>query len=124
MNSQSIDSDAEIEDRIVMQIIVDAYGEEEHAMGWYYYLQDNVTFPFKAKCSHIKATSPLSLGESVEVIGMAKEDDCLHDMFVMVKWNGKNLAVPLSQLENLNVDSDTQQALDDWQYWIAQGYQF
>ncbi len=30
--------DKEREERITMEIIVDAYGPEEQAMGWYYYL--------------------------------------------------------------------------------------
>jgi len=29
------------EERIIMEIIVDAYDEEERAMGWYYYLEDH-----------------------------------------------------------------------------------
>ena len=28
------------EKRITMEIIVDAYGPEEQAMGWYYYLEE------------------------------------------------------------------------------------
>ena len=34
------------ERRIVDEIIVDAYGPEEQAMGWYYYLDDQLNFPF------------------------------------------------------------------------------
>jgi len=30
---------------------------------------------------------------------MASEDDCRHEMFVNVNWNGRTLAVPLSQLK-------------------------
>jgi hypothetical protein len=119
---QPIDFKAEIEDRIEMEIVVDAYHEEERAMGWYYYLQENLAFPFKAKCTHTKATSPLSLGEAVDVIDMAKEADCLYDMLVKIKWKDRSLAVPLSQLEAIN--SENNQPLEDWHYWLAQGYQF
>ncbi|HEX6291310.1 MAG TPA: calcium-binding protein [Herpetosiphonaceae bacterium] len=38
------------EERIAMDIIVDAYGPEEQAMGWYYYLEENLQFPFAATC--------------------------------------------------------------------------
>ena len=38
------------EERIHEEIIVDAYGPEEQAMGWYYYLEDKIRFPFQAKC--------------------------------------------------------------------------
>ncbi len=37
------------EHRIDYEIVVDAYTEDEIAMGWYYYLQDKITFPFLAK---------------------------------------------------------------------------
>jgi hypothetical protein len=30
--------DAEREERITMEVVVDAYGPEERALGWYYYL--------------------------------------------------------------------------------------
>ena len=48
MNRQ--DKDEEREERIHMEIIVDAYGPEEQAMGWYYYLADNMQFPFSDRC--------------------------------------------------------------------------
>jgi hypothetical protein len=38
---------------------VDAYGPEEQAMGWYYYLENKIHFPFQAKCIASKVTSPL-----------------------------------------------------------------
>src|SRR6266852_2110471 len=38
------------EGRIHNEAIVDAYGPEEQAFGWYYYLNDRIRFPFQAKC--------------------------------------------------------------------------
>jgi hypothetical protein len=38
------------ENRIREEIIVDAYGPEEQAVGWYYYLEDKIHFPFHAQC--------------------------------------------------------------------------
>jgi hypothetical protein len=40
----------EREHRITMEVIVDAYGPEEQAMGWCYYLKDTIEFPFSAVC--------------------------------------------------------------------------
>jgi hypothetical protein len=42
--------DEKREHRITMEIVVDAYGPEEQAMGWYYYLDDRMQFPFEAVC--------------------------------------------------------------------------
>jgi len=55
------------EDRIRDEVIVDANGPEEQAMGWYYYLEDKLRFPFQAKCIVSKVVSPLRKGETVEV---------------------------------------------------------
>ncbi len=112
------------EERITMEIVVDAYGPEEQAMGWYYYLKDNLSFPFKAKCSETLAVSPLAVGEKVEVIGMPPERECQHEMFVTVRWQERDLAVPLSQLQALKPDAETKEAMADWRYWVARGYEF
>src|SRR5438094_10503568 len=47
------------ESRIIDEIVVDAYGEQERAMGWYYYAADKITFPFKACYATKRASSPL-----------------------------------------------------------------
>ena len=86
------------ENRIHEEAIVDAYGPEEQAMSWYYYLEDKLSFPFQAKCTASKITSPLRKGETVEVLRMAPDDACATDMLVLVRWQGRKLAVPLAQL--------------------------
>ena len=49
-------------------------------------------------------------GETVEVVGMAPEDECEQEMFVEIDWDGDTLAVPLIQLEAPQADAQTQQA--------------
>jgi len=120
----SINEDKEREERIYNEIIVDAYDESERAMGWFYYLQDTMRFPFKATCIEKKAISPLRKGEIVEVIGLASEEDCEHDMFVTVSWENRDLAVPLAQLVPVKTDNETRNAVEDWHYWIKRGYEF
>jgi Calcium binding len=112
------------EERIHEEIIVDAYGPEEQAMGWYYYLEDKIHFPFKAKCIASKVISPLQRGESVEVTGLPPEDTCSSDMLVQIRWQGRTMTVPLSQLTAINSDEQTREAISDWHYWLAQGYCF
>ena len=112
------------ESRIHEEIIVDAYGPEEQAMSWYYYLGDKLRFPFHAQCIASVPTSPLRKGNMVEIRKMAPEDSCATDMLVMTRWSNRNLAVPLAQLKPIGVDESTRQAIEDWHYWIAQGYCF
>ena len=107
-----------------MEAVVDAYGPEERAMGWYYYLNDKISFPFSAECVAVDRRSPLGLKERVTVMRMAGEDICEHDMYVDVSWGGKVLAVPLAQLTPLDSDEESLEAANDWHYWVKQGYLF
>jgi hypothetical protein len=108
-----------------MEIIVDAYGPEEQAMGWYSYLEEKLEFPFTAICIAERAISPLRKGDEVEVLEMAPEAECRHEMFVGMRWEHSPLAVPLSQLKPIaETDKDTKEAVADWHYWVAQGYEF
>ena len=54
---------------------------------------------------------------------MAPVEECDHEMFVMVKWRSRTLGVPLMQLDGIDVDENTQQAMEDWQYWVDQEYE-
>jgi hypothetical protein len=112
------------EQRIHDEAVVDAYGPDEQAMGWYYYLENKIRFPFHAKCTGVNPTSPVRKGEAVEVRRLASEDICTSDMLVLIRWQGRNMAVPLSQLDALDPDESTNEAIGDWHYWVSQGYLF
>lgn len=116
----------EREDRIHMEIVVDANGPEEVAMGWYYYLDGVMSFPFTATCNAERATSPLKKGDEVEILALADADDCEHEIFVMARWGvKKQLAIPLAQLKPASdADEATVQAVEDWHYWVNQGYEY
>jgi Calcium binding len=115
--------DAEREERIMMEVVVDAYDSEERAMGWFYYLQDKIQFPFQAKCLAKRRSSPLAVGKTVKVVTMS-ESECDHEIFVDIEWEEDVLAVLLVQLQPINADDDTEEAVADWHYWMAQGREF
>jgi len=112
------------ERRIAMEAVVDAYDEAERAMGWYYYLEGRLKAPFRARCKAKRPVSPLRVGEEVKVLGMAPEKECGSEMCVWVRWSGRRLAVPLSQLQSLSKDPGTKEAVRDWNYWVTRGYHF
>jgi hypothetical protein len=104
------------EDRIHNEAIADANGPEEQVMGWYYYLEDKIRFPFQAKCIAAKVVSPLRKGETAEVQGMAPEDACSFEMLVLIRWHDRTMAVPLSQLVAVDPDQSSAEAIGDWHY--------
>ena len=114
---------SERENRIAMEIIVDAHDSEEQAMGWYYYLEEKLHFPFTARCIAERPISPLRKDDEVEIVSMAPEEECQHEMFVEMRWERRTLAIPLSQLKpTAEADKDTREAIEDWHYWVDRGY--
>jgi hypothetical protein len=125
MKAKGTRRDEQREERISMEIIVDAYGPVEQAMGWYYYLENHLRFPFMATCIKKRAISPLQVMNEVDVIGLPSEDECEKEMFVKIRWDKDGLAVPLSQLKPTgNTDAQTRETIEDWHYWVNMGYQF
>ena len=71
-----VERDPEREDRIEMEAIVDCYGPEEQAMGWYYYIADTLVTPLTTTCIRKRRISPLKEGQTVTVTGMAPAEEC------------------------------------------------
>ncbi|CCD37260.1 unnamed protein product [Candidatus Paraburkholderia kirkii UZHbot1] len=93
---------AEREHRIDMEVVVDAYTAEERALSWYYYLEEQLSFPCEANVRKAMASLPLPTGEPVSVIGLAHEDRCRIGIFVWVRWGQRDAVVPLAQIVSLN----------------------
>lgn len=56
-------------------------------MGWHYYLQDTIQFPFAATCIERASTSPLREGQVLQIVSMADEDDCCTEMRVNIEYD-------------------------------------
>jgi hypothetical protein len=116
-----VGTDEARENRIVMEIVVDAYGEEEQFLGWYYYLEGKLNFPFRALLIENNRAP-----KEIEIVEIAPEEDCIesHDMLVGVQDDGDVQYVRLAKIQAPEADDLTQEAIADWHYWIAMGYQF
>ena len=110
------------QDRIEDEIIVDCYDEYEQMTGWYCYLDDNLRFPFTAKSQSSKSKK-LAKAKSFTVVEMADQDDCERDMLVMVALDEDNIEdqipVALANLEVIEADEATREAIADWHYWVG-----
>lgn len=121
----TVEKDESREERIDMEILVDAYNEEEQVMGWYYYLEGKLNFPFKAKWLN---KGNVLKSQEVEVLQMSPEEECHKEMRVeaLYKEDGAEdrFSVSLYDIEAVDADDDTQEAIDDWHYWVDMGYEF
>jgi len=113
-----------IEDRILMDVVVDSHDKEERAMGWFYYIAEGLELPFQAKCIAKKSMSPLKVGQEVTVIDIASAGDCESKIFVKIKYDDDILSVSLEQLEILDDKPDSKRIIADWHYWIGRGYEY
>ncbi|MBP0006433.1 MAG: calcium-binding protein [Cyanobacteria bacterium SBC] len=124
-----VDRQNERENRIEDEILVDAYTEEEQALGWYYYLKDGLHFPFSARWVTQETRENPQKWERVDVIGMPDEEECMGDMYVEIRYGDGDLAdgfsVPISDIECLEEDENEKrrQCIEDWHYWIDMGYE-
>lgn len=108
-----------------MEIVVDCYNDSERYSGWMCHLEDKLKFPFRARCVAPRKLSPLKAGEEVEVLGMLDEDwDEPSEILVKARWQGRELGLPLAQLEGIEVGAETAEVIADWHYWCARGYHF
>lgn len=118
-------ADAERDQRITHDILVDAYTFEEQMSGWYYYLEDKIEFPFIAQWDD----------HMVTVMQMANEEECERDIFVEILYseaveleeeeeesNGEDVfSVRLVDVEPVDGDEDSVEAIADWKYWQQWG---
>ena len=115
----------EREERIAMEIIVDTYDSQECAMGWYCYLEDNLAFPFKAHLA--EPNLPLEKCAVATVIGMDSQSDCLGGMFVECEDDELAFSYELENIYPIDKTAalaKTNEAIEDWRYWIGRGYRF
>ena len=93
-------------------------------MGWYYYIEGQLVFPFQAKTRSKRGPSILRPGEVVSVVGMADEEECEREIFVTVETAQHCFDAPLEQLEPINADEATSTAVATWHYWRDRGYSY
>ena len=74
--------------------------------------------PFEARCIEEQDVSPLEEGETVRVVGKPSSEPSLRQQFVTIEWMGREVGVPLSQLEPVDASDATDQAVSDWHYWL------
>jgi hypothetical protein len=124
MSARRVSEDPEREHRIAYEAVVDCYSQTERAMGWYYYLERALAFPFKAGCSATRRGSPLQVGEVVHVVRLAPEEECMNEVLVEIEFGAGTLSIPLSQLTCITRRRSRLRGVGDWHYWVNRGYAY
>ena len=84
-------------DGLIDEATIDCYDDYESRMGFYTMLEDNLSFPFKAKV----------VGEEVKIIGIASENERID---AICQRNGKKYSVDI-----LNIDYNPSEVIgSEW----------
>ena len=114
-------------ERRIEDVFVDIYAEDEDTYCWYYYLDSRVTTPFQARWITPATKKQPEKSEIVEVVGMASEEECARAAFVRIAYREEDeediFTVPLRNIEPIDADEETKEAIADWHYWADRNYE-
>lgn len=107
-------------------ITVDCYDDYEKKMGWYYYLQDELDFPFIAympvKMKNQRSNTLIS--SEIEIIGLLGEDFIYryNDIMVEAELGEYIMNFPLSEIKNIKSSPENIAIISLWKYWFEKQY--
>lgn len=117
-------TDPEREARIRDEAIVDAYGDEEVAMSWYYYLDERLEFPFNVMVQTHKYRQQGGISyvsSQMRLLSMAPLKRCgMHQMWAMgMLLTGRETPfhILLNDIKSIEPNTGRSEALQDWMYW-------
>ena len=108
-------------ERIDYEVIVDCYDEYEMSMGWFYYLYDNLTFPFKAIFLYDSEIGDFKKGDII-LVNSDKDNISIYDFVATVEVSKDEdiYEIPLMMLQGVDCSEATNQVIEDWRYWCKE----
>lgn len=103
------------------EIIVDCYDDYEVNMGWYYFFERELDFPFEAEVT-LKNRKGEKQATAVDVLDMATTDEDFNgtsDFFVEVSPKESDLVfeTSLSKLKRIKGSREVKEAFKLWNFW-------
>lgn len=106
------------EHRILYEVIVDCYDEQEEFMGWYYYMADNLEFPITAT-----VRLPLRGGKTeektVQIIEVDPKSETGRAIRLGITEAGSERVHYISPEAIIRLDTTPEnlEIINDWLYW-------
>ncbi len=107
------------DDKLYDEILVDSKDIYEQNMSWYYYAQDYLEFPFKAKIELKKRNGKREVKE-IEVLDLSEDLSNFEESFdlkVEIELNEYIIEVPLINLKDIQGSEQTIDVAEIWKYW-------
>ena len=106
------------EHRILYEVIVDAYDEEEQAMGWYYYMADNLEFPIEATVRFALkgGQSEVKPAQIVDVDSKSERGSAIR-LGIVEPGNERVQYISPEDIVRLDTTPENLEIINDWLYW-------
>ena len=106
------------EHRILEEVIVDAYDDEEQLMGWYYYLAENLVFPIPAT-ARLPLRGGKSETKSVQIVEVDPKSEAggRIRLGVVEPGNERIQYVSPEAIVSLDTSPENREIVNDWLYW-------
>ncbi len=108
------------EELLYNEILVDCSHEYEQNMSWYYYVQDELEFPFEATIN-IRKRDGSKISKRIKVIDLSSDDTNFERNFnieVAVEFDDYLLEIALEKLDEISASEKTIEIINTWKYWI------
>ncbi len=109
----------EREKRIKDEIIVDCHHPSEEMTGWYYYMDDALSFPMKG-LANIPISGGKTAQKKVKIVGLDPQSEAgQHPMRIGVVENGGRQVTYISPEYIIRIEEADEniEILNDWLYW-------
>jgi len=118
-------TEAKMNEIIMMEIVVDAKDDDDVAMGWFYYMQDELEFPFEAEMeSKNRRDETTVIQVDVLDLSSSNQNNTSPEVILEVSEKGSErvMDVRISKLQNIKGEESTENAVAIWKYWEAGKY--
>ena len=110
--------DEERDYRILMEVVVDCYDDEEAATGWYYYFSENLDLPIQAQ-ANLKLRGGKMEQKIVKIVDVESEFSVSEYLRIGITEEGSDRIQFISpeQLVSVTTSDENRQIMNDWLYW-------
>jgi hypothetical protein len=107
------------QEKRIQRIVKSAQEQDEYTLfeTWHTYLQKHLKVPFRAVVEEYQR-GPVGQDDQVTVMGITSMDDT-YGTIVAVKHKRGVHELPVRDLKALDVDTQTEQLVDDYGMWFA-----
>jgi Calcium binding len=109
--------DKERENRILDEVIVDANGDEERNIGWYYYFEEGLKFPINATIKLALCGGKLE-EKKVKIVEVKPDNEDKPMQLGIVEGKSERVQyISPEAIVSVKTSDENLEILNDWLYW-------